>query len=194
MSGNYRPNPAAYNSTTSNFDNNGPAPGNYASTVHATLGNAAIVSFDNVTYDVGSNAALAASNTVGTGSINTTDVNNPFLTGILSSTFTIQGLTLFLTGQLIPNDVTSLNNTQAINSATGATYTFTSSTNLNLIVPVNVPISIDVGGGTYINGNAFGQIVGNASVPEPSTFALAGLGLLSMVAIVRRRRGQSKVA
>ena len=73
-------------------------------------------------------------------------------------------------------------------SAAGATYNYTSSTNLQIKVPISIPISIDTGGGVFINGTASGQFVANAAVPEPSTIALAGLGMVSLVAMVRRRR------
>jgi len=171
-SGNYRPNPAAYNAVTSVYNNNSAAPGAYGATVHASLGNAAIVSFDNVTYDIGSTANSPASGTVGSGTVNTDSglVN----VGILNSVFSIQGLSIFLVGQVIPNAVTTLNNAVAPNTASAGLYQYTSPTNLKLTVPINIPISIDVGGGTFINGNAFGRMVANAAVPEPSTMA-AGL-------------------
>jgi len=184
-SGNYRPNPAAYNAVTSAYNNNGPAPGNYGNVVHASLGNAALTSFDNVTYDIGS-APLPADGGVGAGTFLTGSNLN---TGILNAIFSVQGLSIFLVGQVIPNAVTSFGGTAA-NTLPSATYVFTSPTNLQLAVPVNIPISIDVGGGTFINGNAFGQFVANAAVPEPSTMVLAGLGLVSIVAMVRRRRQQ----
>jgi hypothetical protein len=186
-SGNYRPNPAAYNAVTSHYDNNGPAPGAYGATVHSTLGNAGLVSFDNVTYDIGSNGFIPASNTVTTG---TFPVNLGNLsTGILSSVFSAQGLSVLIAGQVLPNGTGSLGSVSAVNtSGTAGTYTYTSSTNLNVKVPILIPISIDLGGGTFINGTALGQIVGNAAVPEPSTLALAGLGMVSLVAMVRRRR------
>ncbi len=74
-SGNYRPNPAAYNAVTTSFSNNTGGAGAYGSTVHASLlgglilGNGGLVSFDNVTYDVGTNALLPTSNTVNSGHV-----------------------------------------------------------------------------------------------------------------------------
>ena len=105
-SGNYRPNPAAYNAITSIYNNNGPGPGAYGATVHASIGNAGLVSFDNVTYDIGSNSLIPASTTVGSG---TFPVNLGNLsTGILNSVFSAQGLSLFIVGQVLPNGTGSL--------------------------------------------------------------------------------------
>lgn len=192
-SGNYRPNPAAYNSTTSIYANNGSAPGNYGTVAHVSLGNAGLVSFDNVSYDIGSNALLPTSNTVGAG---TFAVNNGDVTaGVLSSIFSVQGLSLFLVGQVLPNASAQLGSQVTVNvPSANATYAYTSPTNLQITVPLSVPFAIDVGGGVFINGTASGQFVANAPVPEPSTFALAGFGLLSLVAMVRRRRNKANVA
>jgi hypothetical protein len=182
--GNYRPNPAAYNTLTSAYNNNGGGPGQYGAVAHVALGNAALVSFDNVKYDINSNN-LPASNTVGTGTfVSNSGVN----AGLASSTFSIQGLSLFLVGQLLPNDSAALGALVTANNGAGATYNYTSSTNLQIKVPISIPISIDTGGGVFINGTASGQFVANAAVPEPSTIALAGLGMVSLVAMVRRRR------
>jgi enamine deaminase RidA (YjgF/YER057c/UK114 family) len=188
-SGNYRPNPAAYNAVTSVYANNGPGAGDYASVAHVILGNAALISFDNVTYDVGTNSALPASGSVGSGTFVTNDPLNPLNTGILNSTFSVQGLSLLFVGQLLPNDVASLGGLLTGNTTDGATYTYNGGdTNLNIKLPLSIPISIDVGGGVFINGTASGQIVANAPVPEPATIGLAGLGFVSLVTMVRRRR------
>jgi hypothetical protein len=193
-SGNYRPNPAAYNAVTSIYNNNGPAPGAYGSTVHSTLGNAGLVSFDNVTYDIGSNN-IPASFTAGAGTFPVNLAGQEVNAGILSSIFSAQGLSVLIAGQVLPNGTGSLDPFSSPDtSTTPGTYSYTSSTNLQVLIPVNVPFSIALGGGVFINGNAFGQIVGNAAVPEPSTFALAGLGLVSLVAMVRRRRNKATVA
>ena len=130
-SGNYRPNPAAYNAVTSLYNNSTPAPGNYGWTTHATLGNLAIVSLENVQYDIGTNSALPASGTLnsGTFNVNGTGINagNPVNLGIVNSTFSLQGIdALFV--QPFPNLVTSFAIDSGITSAGVGTYTFTNST------------------------------------------------------------------
>lgn len=197
-SGNYRPNPAAYNAITTQFSNNSAGTGNYGTTAHASVlgglvsGNAALVSFDNVSYDVGTNALLPTSNTVNSGTffVNGNGViANAINTGILSSIFSVQGLSLPIEGKLIADSTGTLGGlTLGDTSTTKGTYTYTSSTNLQIKVPVLIPVSIALGGGLFINGTASGQFVANAVVPEPSTMALAGLGMVSLVAVARRRR------
>ena len=187
-SGNYRPNPAAYNTLTSAYNNNSAAPGAYGATVHVALGNAGLVSFDNVTYDIGSNSAVPGSNGVGSGTFTTNDGLNPVNTGIAGSVFSVQGLPLFLVGQVLPNGSGSLGGLSTGDTANPGLYVFTSPTNLRITIPIAIPINIDLGGGVFLNATAAGRIIANAPVPEPSTFALAGLGFVSVVALVRRRR------
>jgi hypothetical protein len=192
-SGSYRPNPAAYNATLRGaggggvFMNNSTAAGDYGAAASVLLGTAVYFQLLNVTYDAAS-SPLAASNTVGSGTFAT---NAALTVGLNSATLTDQGLSLFLVGQIIPNELAvegpgSLGPLTP-NSIDGATYNFTSATNLQIKVPISVPISLNVSG-TFINGTASGQFVANAVVPEPSTIALTGLGVLSLVAVARRRR------
>ena len=192
-SGNYRPNPVAYNAMTSAFNNNNPAPGNYGWTTRVPLGNGGLVSLENVQYDIGTNSALPASATLnsGTFNVNGTGINtgNPVNLGILDSTFSLQGLGILL-APIFPSLVTSFAIDSGITSAGVGTYTFTSPTNLQIKIPFSVPFTSDFvpGSGLLANGTMTGQIVANAHVPEPSTIGLAVLGFVSLVTLVRRRK------
>lgn len=188
-SGNYRPNFAAYNTLTSNYNNNGAAPANFGAAAASTLlGNAAVISFSNTTLDMNTSAGLPASVTVGSGTFNS-DAGN-LQVGILSANLAIEGLSLFLVGQVIPNGGGTLGPLLSNNTSAGGVYTYTSPTNLRLTIPISIPFSIDTGGGVFINGTISGREVLNAAVPEPSTLALVGMGLVSLVALARRRRNR----
>lgn len=193
-SGNYRPNPVAYNAMTSAFNNNNPAPGNYGWTTHVVLGNGGLASLENVQYDIGTNSALAASGTLnsGTFNVNGTGINagNPVNLGILNSTFSLQGLYITLDYPVFPSLVTPFAIGSGITSAGAGTYTFTNSTNLQIKIPYSVPFTTDFvpGSGLFANGTMTGQIVANAHVPEPSTIGLAGLGFVSLIILVRRNK------
>ena len=190
-SGNYRPNPAAYNSATSLYNNFTPAPGNYAWTAHISLGNAALASLENVQYDIGTNSALAASGTLNSGTFNVNgtgiDAGNPVNLAILNSTFTQQGLGILLEA-IFPSFVSTFAVDSSITSAGAGTYTFTNSTNLQIKIPFSAPFTTDFvpGSGILANGTMTGQIVANAHVPEPSTLILAALGGLALLAWRRR--------
>ncbi|HEY4310364.1 MAG TPA: PEP-CTERM sorting domain-containing protein [Pirellulales bacterium] len=181
-SGNYRPNPAAYNTATSAYVNNSAAAANYGMTIHISLGNQALVSFDNVAYDIGSNP-LAASNTVGSGSFSTAGID----AGILNSQLVLQGLSTILESAF-PNAIYSLSNTGP-NSAGSGSYSYSADdSKLSLVVPLNVPLEFNFAGGFVFDGTLSGQFVATAAVPEPATLILAGLGMTLLAAVARRRR------
>jgi hypothetical protein len=184
-SGNYRPNPAAYNVATSAYNNDGPAPANYGATLSMTpLGNAALVSFDNTTYDINSNA-LSASGTFALGTFLTNDPANPLNVGLLSSVVSTAGLNVFLAGQIIPNSSVPQSFSVGPDGAGGGTYRFTSASNLQLKIPINVPFQMNVDG-AIVNGTETGQFVANI-VPEPASILSAGLGVIVLVTLYRRR-------
>lgn len=185
-SGNFRPNYAAYNSLTSSYNNNFATGANYAATPHTAVGNAGLTSFSNTTFDIGTSVSLGVT-------ANQFQVNgpgNPVVAGILSTNFAVEGLSLFLVGQILPNAVSTLTNVFGDNLSTDlGQFTFTNGgTNLQVRIPLIVPFSVSLGGGVYLNGTDSGYIVANAPVPEPSTFALAGMGLTVMAVLARRRK------
>ena len=119
--------------------------------VHPTLGNAGLVSFDNVTYDVGSNN-IPASNTTTTGTFPVNLAGTQVNTGILSSIFSAQGLSVLIAGQVLPNGTGALGGVPWLltTSATLGTYNYNlAGMNLNVKIPISIPISIDLGGGTF---------------------------------------------
>lgn len=191
-SGNYRPNLAAYNSISSIFNNNSSAPANYGGTVHSSLGNAALVSFNNTRYDIGS-GNLPASNTVGSGTFTSDALLNPLNTGVLESVFSGQGLSIFLTGQLVPNGAGLITATPGPDTITSYTYTYTSPTNLQITIGMSTPFSIILGN-QFLNGTESGRYVANATVPEPPAVALTLLGIMSLVVILRHHRWLSRRA
>jgi hypothetical protein len=182
-SGNYRPNPAAYNTATSLFSNNSASPGAYGVTVHTSIGNFALISLDNVTYDIGSNSALPASGTAGAGTFVMNAPSNPVNAGILSSAYSLQGLPLLL--EAYPSSTGIFTGVSANTDASG-TYSFPTKSEMQLKIPISIPFSFDLGG-TLVNGTASGQLVANAAVPEPSTLILAALGVLAVLTVRRRR-------
>ncbi len=188
-SGNFRPNYAAYNTLTSNYNNNTATGANYAATPHAGVGNAGLTSFSNTTYDIGTPVSLGV---VGN-QFPVNAVGNAVTAGILSTNFAVEGLSIFLVGQVLPNDTSVLTNLTGENQSTDpGTFTFTNGgTNLQVKVPLVVPFSVDLGGGVFLNGTSDGFLVANAPVPEPSTFALAGLGVAVLAMVARRRRLQA---
>jgi hypothetical protein len=60
---------------------------------------------------------------------------------------------------------------------------------LTVTVPLSLPFVLNVSSTVQVLGFLTGQVVGTATVPEPSTFALAGAGgLVALGAFMRRRR------
>lgn len=73
--------------------------------------------------------------------------------------------------------------------ASGAGSVGLAGNTLSVTVPLSIPFVLNVGGGVQVLGYLTGQVVGHATVPEPSTFALAGAGgLVALGAFLRQRR------
>jgi len=110
--------------------------------------------------------------------------------GFSNATFAIDGQNNNVVGQeLDVPDVLTTFSVQDVNSAAG-TITYLGGHNYKMTYNVNVPTSIGLAGVGSITGFASGTIVAFATiVPEPSTIAMLGLGMIGMVwHVVRRRR------
>lgn len=192
-SGNYRPNAAAFNSANTNaenpdgqFQNNSQGPAVFAARARASLGltlDAGYLAFQDVSYDVvsGSLGLGGDPNTTQTFDSSALDL------GILQATIALDGLSIIIIGQPIPDGFTSLTNALATNTAAGGTIVNLGGDDRQLTIPVLLPLAYDLGDGIILTLNVTGQIVATATIPEPSTFMMAGVGLVSLGICARRR-------
>jgi hypothetical protein len=191
-SGNFRPNPAAFNSAAPvpNYNNNSPHAADYGGVVHsATFANAAYFSLSSSTVDLETTNPVS----VVTNQFPVNLVGNSLITGLSTTLFGLQGGNVPLLGTIIPNQLTPLSGLSQGDVATGmGNFVLGSSGNpTTLTIPISVPFSIPIGGGIFLNGTATGQVVASA-VPEPSTLGLAGLAG-TFVAVWMRRRQRAGV-
>ena len=181
-SGNYRPNPAAYNSSTVAYNNNSAVPASFSGAMHIIVGNVDVFSLSNVAVGLQAAAPLAVS-------ADTFQVNqpgNPVFTGLSSLMYSQQGGIAFLGIPFLPSEMLSIGGlSQADTSAALATLSVNPSGDITMTIPIIVPFSIQIGTDAFLNGTATGQIVATA-VPEPSTLMFAALGGLALLAMRRR--------
>jgi len=235
FTGQYRPNPAAWNgSTTSGYINNSASPGSYGNTISTQLGNGGLTAATLIHYNVASSTLPVLAGSFPT---NFTGVQNTPLadnglgpvgagSGVFFASsdtngglYAIQGLTLFIAGKVIPDLVLPLGFAdQASNGVTPGTIQFGGveggngglvplglgntitpssgagtvnllANQLTVTVPLSIPFVLNVSSTVQVPGFLTGQVVGVATVPEPSTFVLAGAGgLVALGAFMRRRR------
>jgi hypothetical protein len=193
-SGSYRPNPAAFNSTSTNtanpagqYTNTTTAPAAFGARVHISAlggfvqGDAGQVSFQNVLLNVLNTSVLPITGI----NFNSTGVQ----VGIDSSLVNFDGAVVGLAGQVIPDSSQSpFLNIFAANGTTTSTVENLGGLLRKLTVNVSIPnLTLDFGGNLLTAGIA-GKFVAFATIPEPSTLLLGSIGIIALGIAGRRKR------
>jgi len=190
-SGNYRPNPAAFNTAVTSTANPDGTYGN-TSTAPGVLGakavapdalgaTAAYLAFRSVSFQIDSAPMPFVGPTTG-GTFNTAGLSF----GIANALIDLDGVSITFVGQLIPDAANvAVSNLVAANTNPNGTIVG-GGIFRQITIPLNIPIAIDVDG-IILNASLTGQIVAVA-IPEPSTLMMAGVGLVSLGVYARRRR------
>lgn len=181
-SGNYRPNPAAYNSVSAAYNNNSAAAADYGATVKGLGGliSAAEISLNHVTYDVGSGVLPISSNVFA--------ASNTSMSGVAD--FYLQGISTLVPlpntaapGTFIPSQGNNVNLGVIISPDPIGDPTLR-----KLSLPVNITLDFSSLGVPGATATFQGTIVASAHVvPEPSSLVLVGTAGLALVAVARRR-------
>jgi hypothetical protein len=187
-SGNYRPNPAAFNPSATDtnnpdgiYTNAATAAGVFGGKLVALdLSSAAFayLAFRNVNLAIDSSVMPFVGNTFNTAA--------GLSFGIASAGLDIDGVGVILPENIIPDARNTPVSSIAANANPNGTLADLGGLNRRITIPINVPLLINFEGST-LNATLTGQIVANAVVPEPSTLMMAGIGLLSLAFRAPRR-------
>ncbi len=189
-SGNFRPNPAAFDPNATNVDNpNGTftntstAPAVFAAKARASISiltlDAAFLAFRDVFFDLASGVlALDGGGAFAGGT-------NDF--GIASANVDLDGLSIAIVGQPIPDTLNQVFTNILGTNSSGGVVTDLGGLDRRLDLPINIPIQIDLGDGIVLNATAAGNIRAFATIPEPSSVLLAGFAAFGLIWAGRRR-------
>jgi hypothetical protein len=187
--GNYRPNPAVYNTavtstinTAGSFTATSSAQAVYAARVNAfniLSFNTGYVAFSNVQYDL-SSAVIGMSGT--------SFLSNSVGLGIVDSTVAFDGIEAPLVGQVVPDTLAQTGPISATNTNGAAGSIVLVSGNLyRITIPINMPVNVNLQG-IILTATATGTLVGFATIiPEPGTLALVAAGILGLAIQGRKR-------
>jgi len=202
-SGSYRPNPAAFNAANTNtanpdgqFQNASLAGGVYGSKIRATVSILTVdLAYLNL-YNTTSNIGSPALGLVGVPGTWTTPASGIDSFGIESSQIAVDGISALIVGQVIPDTFTSFTNVFSNNQSVGLITITSPSPILNpllrrITIPIQVTASTDLDG-TPLTIITNGTVVAEALVPEPSTFLMAGVGLVGLAYSARRKLRRRK--
>ena len=188
--GNYRPNPAAFNTavtdtlnTGGTFTNTTSDPAVYAARVNAQISfitvNTGYIAFDNMSYDL---ASLI------TPIVGTAFAANAVNLGILDSRVGYDGINT-IAGQVVPDTLAQTGPISGANVLATPGSIVNLGAQYRLTVPINMPVFVNLGG-VMLNATATGTLVGFApmnTVPEPATLGLVAIGLIGLAVHGRRR-------